>query len=80
MKLSLSHVTFKLIQIIRELKEEVLKLKELLIKEGYNPEELQCKLKVTSFSAGKSIAHPVRSNVLELHALTATSLPLFVVY
>ena len=49
MKSSLSYVTFKLIQIIRELKEEVLKLKELLIKEGYNPEELQCKLKMTLF-------------------------------
>ena len=49
MKSSLSHVTFKLIQIIRELKEEVLKLKELLIKEGYNPEELQCKFKMTPF-------------------------------
>lgn len=49
MKSSLSYVTFKLIQIIRELKEEVLKLKELLIKEGYNPEELQCKLKMTTF-------------------------------
>lgn len=49
MKSSLSHVIFKLIQIIRELKEEVLKLKELLIKEGYNPEELQCKFKMTPF-------------------------------
>ena len=49
MKSSLSHVIFKLIQIIRELKEEVLKLKELLIKEGYNPEELQCKFKITPF-------------------------------
>lgn len=49
MQFSLSHVTFKLIQIIRELKEEVLKLKELLIKEGYNPDELQCKWKMTPF-------------------------------
>ena len=80
MKSSLLHVTFKLIQIIRELKEEVLKLKELLIKEGYNPEELQCKWKMTPFSAGKSVTHPVTSNLLELHALTATTLSLFAFY
>ena len=34
---------YYLIQIIRELKEEVSKLKELLVKEGYNPDDLQCK-------------------------------------
>ncbi|XP_068687799.1 kinesin-like protein unc-104 isoform X4 [Montipora foliosa] len=32
-------------KIIRELKEEVSKLKELLVKEGYNPEDLQSVLK-----------------------------------
>ena len=79
MKSSLLHVTFKLIQIIRELKEEVLKLKELLIKEGYNPEELQCKLKMTLFCR-QVLCTPCSSNVLELHALTATTLPLFAFY
>ena len=38
-------------QIIRELKEEVSKLKELLVKEGYNPDDLQCKFFFPAFFA-----------------------------
>lgn len=52
-------------KIIRELKEEVLKLKELLIKEGYNPEELQSALKQGSMNLPRRYSQDSQDGTLE---------------
>ncbi|CAH3041179.1 unnamed protein product [Porites lobata] len=52
-------------KIIRELKEEVLKLKELLIKEGYNPEELQSALKQGSMTLPRRYSQDSQDGTLE---------------